>query len=92
MDESASKDIQNLFRLKKENEAIQNRIIRDIRKLFEHEKNLLQNSKAVNFWSNIYMKYESKGDRSKTISVVEYLNKTRPYLKDIISKLKKTGT
>ena len=41
MDESASKDIQNLFRLKKENEAIQNRIIRDIRKLFEHEKNLL---------------------------------------------------
>ena len=38
------------------------------------------------------MKYESKGDRSKTISVVEYLNKTRPYLKDIIRKLKKTGT
>ena len=38
------------------------------------------------------MKYENKGDRSKTISVVEYLNKTRPYLKDIISKLKKTGT
>ena len=37
------------------------------------------------------MQYESKGDRSKTI-VVEYLNKTRPYLKDIISKLKKTGT
>ena len=32
------KDIENLFRLKKENGAIKDRIIRNIRKLFEHEE------------------------------------------------------
>ena len=33
-----------------------------------------------------------KGDKSKTISVEEYLNKVRQYLKDIINNLKKSDT
>ena len=33
-----NKVTRNLFRLKKENEKIQNRVIRDIRNLFEHEE------------------------------------------------------
>ena len=33
-----------------------------------------------------------KGDKSKTISVEEYLNKVRKYLKDIINNLKKSDT
>ena len=33
-----------------------------------------------------------KGDKSKTISVEEYLNKVRQYLKDIINNLKKLDT
>ena len=32
------KDVRNIFRLKKENKAIQDRINRDIRNLFEHEE------------------------------------------------------
>ena len=35
------------------------------------------------FWSNNYIEYESNGDRNKTLSVEEYLNKLRPYFKDI---------
>ena len=31
--------------------------------------------KISNFWSNNYFEYESNGDRTKTISVEEYLNK-----------------
>ena len=31
-------------------------------------------------------------DRNKTLSVEEYLNKIRPYLKDIINSLKKSDT
>ena len=31
------KDTRNLFRLKKENEAIKDRVIGDIRNLFDHE-------------------------------------------------------
>ena len=33
---------------------------------------------------------KSKGDRKKTLSVEEYLNKIRPYLKDIINNLRKS--
>ena len=37
------KDIKNLFRLKKENEAIKDRVIRDIKNLLEHEREIITN-------------------------------------------------
>ena len=37
-DHTAIKDIRYLFRLKKENKVIKNRILRDIRNVFEHEE------------------------------------------------------
>ena len=45
-----------------------------------------------NFWSRNYIGYESNGDRKKKLSIEEYLNKIRPYLKDIINNLKKSNT
>ena len=45
-----------------------------------------------NFWSKNYIEYESNVGRNKTLSVEEYLNKTRPYLKDIINNLGKCDT
>ena len=36
-----------------------------------------------------YIEYEVNGDRNKRLSVEVYVNKIRPYLKDIISNLKK---
>ena len=39
--------------------------------------------------SKSYIEHESNGDRNKTLSIKEYLNKIRPYLKDIINDLKK---
>ena len=39
--------------------------------------------RADNFWSNSYIEYERNGDRNKTLSIDEYLNKNRPYLEDI---------
>ena len=45
-----------------------------------------------NFWSDSYIEYESNGDSNKTLSVEEYLNKTRPYLKVIIYNVKKYYT
>ena len=38
-----------------------------------------------NFHSNNYIEYENNGGRNKTLSTEEYLNKIRPYWKDIIS-------
>ena len=48
--------------------------------------------RVYNFWSNNYIEYESNGDRNKTLSGEEYLNKIRPYLKDIINNIKKYDT
>ena len=84
------KDIRNLFRLEKETKAIKDRILRDIKNLFEHEEeeNYYKPVKVSNFWSNNYIEYKSNDDRNKTLSLEEYLNKIRPYLKDIINNLK----
>ena len=64
-------------------------MIRDIRNLFEYEEeDSYKAIRVVNFWSNNYFEYESNGDRNKALSVEEYLNKVRPYLKDIINNFK----
>ena len=69
----------NLFRLKKENEAIKDRIIKDIRDLFEKENESYYKSVRIgNFWSKKYIKYECNGDRNKTLLLREYLDKIRP--------------
>ena len=57
-------------------EAIKDRRNGDIRYLFEHKEE--DYHKPVgNFWSKNHTECESKGD----ISVEEWLNKIRPYLK-----------
>ena len=38
------------------------------------------------------MEYESNGDKNKNLSVEEYLNKIKPYLKDIIIDLQNSST
>ena len=69
-------------------------ILRDITNLFENEeeKNYCKPVRVSNFWCNNYIEYEHNGDRNKILSVKEYLNTIRPYLKDIISNLKKFDT
>ena len=85
--------VRNLFRLRKENKAIKDRTIRDIRILFDHKvEDHYKPVRVGNFWSNDYINYESNDDRNKTISVEEYLDKYRPFLKHIINNLKKSNT
>ena len=86
-EEKIIKDIGNLFRLEKETK---DRILRDIKNLREHEEENDYKPVRVNsFWHVNYIGYESNDDRNKKISVEEYLNKIRPYLKDIANNLKK---
>ena len=91
---TAIKYKRNLFRLEKETKTIKDRILRYIKNPFEHKKeeNCYKQVKASNFCSNNYIEYESNSDRNKTLSVKEYLNEIRPYLKDIINNLKKSDT
>ena len=44
------------------------------------------------FWSYNYINYERNSDRNKILSFEEYLDKIRPYLKDVIDNLKKSDT
>ena len=56
------------------------------------KENYYKPVKVNNFWSNNYIEYKSNSDRNKILSVEEYLDKIRPYLKDIINDLKKSDT
>ena len=69
-------------------------MLRDIKNLFKHieEENYYKPVRVSNLWSNNYIGYESNGDKNKTLSVEEYLDKIRSYLKDIKINLKKPDT
>ena len=63
------------MRLEKQTKVINDRKVRDIKKLFE--ENYYEPVRVINFWSINYIKYKGNGDRNKTLSVEEYLNKIR---------------
>ena len=58
------------FRSKKAIEGIKGRVIKYIRNLSEHEQeDYYKPVRAVSFFSNNYIEYESNGDGNKTLSV-----------------------
>ena len=92
LNHTAIKYIRTLSRREKETRAIKERILRDIKRHEKEEENCYKPIGASNVSSIIYIEQESNSDRSKTLSVEEYLNKIRPYLKDIINNHKKSDT
>ena len=64
----------NLVRLEQEIKAI-----KDFKNDQEEDK-CHKPIRVSNFQSNNHIEYESNGDRNKTISFEEYLNKIIPYL------------
>ena len=50
-------------------------LIRDMRILFdqEKEKDYSGPKRVSNFWNNNYIKYESKGDKNRNLSLDVYL-------------------
>ena len=89
---AAIESIRNLFRLKKENKAIKDTIIRDIKNFFEHEEeDYYKPVELDKAWSSNFIKCKSKGN-GKTLSVKEYINKIKTipniYHKTISKNLK----
>ena len=87
-------NIRNPFMLKKikkirkfEDRIIKDRIIRDIRMLFEEEEDYYKPKIVSNFLNNIYIKFESNGDINKNVSLEECLNQSKLYLRDVIIDL-----
>ena len=58
----------------------------------ESEKDYYKLVRVRNFWNNNFIKYESNGDKDKTLSIKIYFDETKPYLKDIRNSLQKSET
>ena len=88
------RDIRIASRIEKEHKVIKDIIVRDIRILFENEevKNCYKPVRVSSFQSSSFIECKSNGNRKRILSVEEYLNKIRTYLKDIINNLEKFDT
>ena len=69
-------------------------MIRDTRTLFEEEDDdeYYKLKRVNNFRNNSYIEYESSGDRNKNLLLEEYLNKIKPFQRDIIIDLQYSDT
>ena len=89
------KIVKNLFKPKKyhDYDDIEYRGIRDIKNLFylSIDEDYYKPIKTNDAFNSNYIEYESKGDKNKTLSIKEYLNMIRPYLRDIINDQKTQG-
>ena len=85
----------NLSRLKKyhDYDDIEYRGIRDIKNLFDlsTDEDYCKPIKTNDTFNVNYIEYERKGDKNNTLSIKEYLNMIRPYLRDIINDQKTQG-
>ena len=83
----------NQRKIKKNERLIKDEIIRDMRTLFEQqEEDYYKPKRVCSFCNNNCIEYESNGDKNNNLSLDQYLNKIKPYLKEIIIDLKSSDT
>ena len=78
-----SEPFKDIKEIRKENYN-ENKIIRDLRALYEAKEDYYQPKKIKGAFDDDYIKYESNGDKDKTLSIEKYLNMIRPYFGKII--------
>ena len=71
---------------------IKDKIIRDIRTLFEQEEYYYKPKRVSSIWNNNYIEYEISGYKNSNLSLDKYLNKVKPYLRDIMTDLQSSDT
>ena len=88
----------NIFKPKKyyDYDDTEYKRISDVRNLFDLsiDEDYYKPIKTISDFdnnNNNYIEYKSKGDKDETLSVIEYLNMIRPYLRDIINDHKTQG-
>ena len=64
-----------------------------MRIVFEEDDDEYFKQKRVSkFCHNDYVEHESNSDRNKNLLLEQYRNKTKPYLRDVISDLQESDT
>ena len=89
------KELQKLEKKNQENKEklIKDRIIENIRAVFENEEEHCYKPKRVScFRKNNYTEHEINGDKNSNFSLDEYLNKSKHYLRNIITDLQNSDT
>ena len=56
------------------------------------EEDYYKLKRVSNFWNNNYIEYENNGDKDRNLSLDEYLNKMKSYLRDITIDLQNSDT
>ena len=59
-------------------------MIRDVGTLFEQEEDYYEAKRVTNFRIDYCIEYKSNDNKNNNLSLDEYLNKIKPYLKDIM--------
>ena len=60
--------------------------------MIKQEDDYYKPTRTVNFWNNNYIEYESSTDRNKNLSFREYLDKIKPYSRDMTINLQKSSS
>ena len=60
--------------------------------LFEQDDGYYKPLRIGNFWNNSYIKFESSANKNKNLSVKEYLDKIKLYMRDTIINLQKSDS
>ena len=75
------------------NRLIKDRIIRDIRTLSEQEeKDYYKPLRVSNFRNNNYIEYDSNENKNRNVSLDEYFNRIKPYLRNMIIDFQSSDT
>ena len=71
-EESIIRNIRNLFRLENIRKGVEDKILGEIKNLFEEYHKPVR---VNNFWNNNYIEYKSNSDKNRALSVEECLDK-----------------
>ena len=85
-EENIIKSIRNIFIPKKGKKEVKDRKNRVIT-ILEQEDDYYKTKRVSNFQNNDYIEHESSDNRNKTLSLKRYLEKIKPFLRDVITDI-----
>ena len=67
--------------------SIKEKVIFGIMMTLNKEEDYYESKRVRNVWNNNYIEYESNGDKNRNLSLDEYRNKIKTYLRNMIINL-----
>ena len=67
--------------------SIKEKVIFGIMMTLNKEEDYYESKRVRNVWNNNYTEYESNGDKNRNLSLDEYRNKIKTYLRNMIINL-----